>query len=415
MAVAKTITHSNKDLTESAQLESECRRAVGEVQAAVLEVYGALNLDPGLPQDASRRLGLNKNLTWKVSKILTEPDGLAVISHFPGNSGWELLVQALTDAGAPAALVGNVNTSLERFNEFVERHAGSRQHLELILDSMGAGNGGAGQLEASRAMAFQGNSGIWGVQARTRLTAGFVLPSKADPHLVDTVLAVGLLGFRRLRPNVAWPLARFMSYSDSGREKDRAREPVEPDAAVPGLIRSVSSGVLPHIEPVINGSAVEYLLRAGPVGNAGAFDCFFGEVIRGESRYQTSDDDHGEFATSITMPVETLIFDLFIHRDMGVAEPPETIVYGRPQGGQDDPATRRDELRLPLPERAVELVGRPPVVVTPLVPRYNELVALVMRRLEASLADFRAFRLSLKFPPMPSSVVVRWPLEQPGR
>src|SRR4051812_40512166 len=72
MPVIDTKRTKDGSRTETGHLETECRVVVGEVQGALLEAYGVLGLDPAQPQEASRRLGLNKNLTWKISKILTE-------------------------------------------------------------------------------------------------------------------------------------------------------------------------------------------------------------------------------------------------------------------------------------------------------------------------------------------------------
>jgi hypothetical protein len=263
-------------------------------------------------------------------------------------------------------------------------------------------------------MAFQGNSGIWGVQVRTRMTAGFVVPGRT-PGMVDAALVGGLLGFRCLRPGVSWPLFRFQSYTGEGVQMERDRETItagDGPAAMPALIRRFSSEKLPPIRTVRIGNIEEHVLQPTTVGDLGAFDCFFGDLVRDDARYRTNVDTHAEFASSVTLPVETLVFDVFIHRDVELVEPPTVAVYGRPAGGPDDPATHTEPYRIPIPERCVEMVGQPPVVVTPLMPRYPELVAMVTTRLGHSLADFRGFRATLKYPPMPATVVLRWPLPE---
>jgi len=88
---------------------------------------------------------------------------------------------------------------------------------------------------------------------------------------------------------------------------------------------------------------------------------------------------------------------------------------GRPAGGPDDASTHRETYKIPIHEKCVELVGQPPVIVTPLVPRYPELVALVTARLGHGLNEFRGFRVTLKYPPMPATVVLRWPLPDAPR
>lgn len=402
-----------KILSNTDQMELECQRVIAGIRGSLLELYAALGVDPAQPQEAIRKFRVNKNLAWKVSKILSAEDGLSTVQHFPGGAGWEIMLGAIQEAGGPDLLLSRVRAALDQFDVFVARHAGTRTNLELILDSMGL-SGGGGQLEASRQMAFQGNSGIWGVQVRTRMTSAFVVPSKT-PGRVDAALIGGLLGFRCLRQGVSWPLFRFQSYNDDGTPRDRTAETVEENdgsSPLPALIRRFSSPNLPPIKSVRIRNSVEHSLQPTTVGNLGAFDCYFGDILRGESRYRDEINVQGEFASSVTLPLENLVFDLFVHRELEMPEPPTVVVYGRPAGGPDDPSAHRESFRIPIPERCVEMVGRPPVVVTPLMPRYPELVAMVTARLGSNLADFRGFRATLKFPPMPATVVLRWPLPE---
>jgi hypothetical protein len=412
--VAQSADNPNQSLSDHDLMEVECKEALAVVRGSLLELYAALGVDPEQPQEASRKLGVNKNLAWKVSKILTADDGLSTVQSFPGGAGWEILLAAVRSAGGSETLVSRVRASLEAFEAFVTRHAGTRANLELILDSMGL-TGGGGQLETSRQMAFQGNSGIWGVQVRARLTSAFVAPAKKQGQ-VDAALVGGMIGFRCLRPGISWPLFRFQSYHDDGRPMDLGEEMIEPSGgSLPMLLRRFSSPTLPPIASYRVGNYQEHVLQPTTVGNLGAFDCLFGGIVRGNPRYRTADDMHGEFASSVTMPVETLLFDVFVHRELEMPRPPEVHVYGRPGGGLDDPTTRREEYRVPLPVRCVELPGHPPVVATPLVPRYGDLVALVMERLGHPAAQYRGFRLTLGHPPMPSTVLLRWPLAEAPR
>ena len=44
--------------------------AVQQIRGTFTELFVALRIDPATPREAARRLGVNKNLTWKVSKII---------------------------------------------------------------------------------------------------------------------------------------------------------------------------------------------------------------------------------------------------------------------------------------------------------------------------------------------------------
>lgn len=398
-------------------LQDDCRRAIHSLRGSLIELFASVRADPSVPQDVARRFGLNKNLTWKVSKIVAAADGISAIPHIPGTAGLDILLTTFASQGAPAPLIAAVRASAESFQRVVEQHAGDRAHLDLMLDSMGLLDG-TPRLEASRELAFRGNSGIWGVQARARVTVGFVAPNRADPSQVVTALVGGLVGFRRLRPEVSWPLFRFISYRDDGSID--ARRPLDFTPLFGGtnrpndpalLLREFCSAQLPEIRSRAFGPHhVDLLLPKGPVGNTASFDAFFGHIAGPAARYRDDANECGEFSSTVSLPVETLLFDVIVHRDL-VMNPPDVIVYGRHTLSPDDPAARDEEDILPLSQHCEELIGQPPVVATPVFARHSELVRRVCERLEFPLSEFRGYRLQLPHPPMGSTVVLRWPLE----
>ncbi len=397
----------------SSRLEVDCQQAVADIRSSLIELYAVLDADPALPQEISRRFNLNKNLTWKVSKVIQTDDGFGAIQHLPGAAGWEILLSAFHSAGAPKVRIEAVRSALRAFEDFVQLHAGDRAQLELILDSMGA-SGNGGQLEQSRAMAYQGNSGIWGVQARARLSQGYVVPSKTDDSKVDVALVGGMIGFRRLRPTVSWPLFRFQLFDENGNERPRNMEEFEDKKPgdVPRLLRQFCSPNLPEIQTKQVGSGMEYILPSGPIGNTASFSCFLGDLIRNENRYWDPKEEHIDFVHTVPLPVENLIFDVFMHRDLKLPSEPEVMLYGWPSGRPDNPLSGRPEHVLPISEKLVEFAGRPPAVATPLVPRCAELMQLVCRRLEVSPMDMRGYRIVCKYPPMGSTMICRWLLEK---
>lgn len=399
-------------------LEADCLDAVSGLRSSLIDLYATLALDPTEPLEVARRLGLNKNLTWKLSKIISADDGFSAITHIPGAPGWEIFFAALSRREAADGAIARVRAALERFDGVVALHAGDRPNLELILDSLGAAGNGNAPLENSRRLAYQGNSGVWGVQAKVRTAAGFVAVDPSDESRVMISLVGGFVGFRRLRPAVPWPLFRFWTYNDAGALLPTRDTPIEPPADPadpPQLMRRFCSPNLPEIRQTRIGNATEYALAPGEVGNSGVFTCFFGTVETGCTRYRDRDNEHGEFASSINLPVENLLFDLFVDDRIHMPEPPEVLVFARPHADADGPLTRREEYRLPLAERCTELAGRPPAVATPLVPRIGDLVSTVQHRMGPDIR-WRGFRLLLPYPPMMSTVVLRWPLaEAPNR
>lgn len=231
-----------------------------------------------------------------------------------------------------------------------------------------------------------------------------VAPNRENPQLIDASLVAGWLDFRRLRTDARWVLFRERAYSDA------ATPPLEEH---PSLMREFCSSRLPEIRIEQTENARIYELAEGPIGNEGAFTYYSCWRTRGlGSRYRTPEDDHGEFAAQISAPVETLVFDMLVHRDLPYAEQAEVNVFGVLSS---DSLYRQDRYRLPFTEQ-LQSIGAPPVMATTHAPRYHEVVNQLCRDCDWDLRDFRGLRFVLAYPPFPSTVAITFPLpDQPAQ
>ncbi len=393
----------------------DCRTALQEVRRSLIELYATIGADPQSPQEVSRKFGIHRNLTWKMSRVIGADDPFATLQHLPGDSGLEIALDAFRKAGAPREALQGVEFALRSFDEVVKLHAGDRAHLELMLDSAGL-LGTSSALERSRELAFEGLSGLWGIQARAKLTTGFVAPSKTKPDHIDSVIVGGFGGFRRLRSQATWTLFRFSGYNDDGSPRvdvdgsDEDIEPREPGAPA-RILRRFCSANLPQLTVTTREDIADYILPSGPVGNMGAFDCYFGHIVRNLPYFRRPGDERAAFASAITLPIETLVLDAIVHKDLPIPSP-EVVVYGYPNGSPDNPHSHQHRCILPLTEPPVELAGNPPAVVHSAVPRYNEVVNAVYERMGWKASDFRGIRVTMRHPPMSSQVELRWNLPE---
>jgi len=388
--------------------EEDLTIAIQEVRRTLGEMLSKGGTDATSPGDLARRLGLNRNLTWKIAKLLSEPDIYTALQHLPGEEGIEILTAAMERVGVGPSFVGKFYDALDRFEEVVRIHAGDRNTLELILDSMG-GAGSGGRLEQSRKLAFRGNSGLWGLQARVRSTTTVIAPNREDPSFIDLSISGGVVDFRRLRPGIRWPLFRPRQYHDDGSaiELGPREEPIDPastDPSSPMLIRDYCSRNLPEIRAVRSRLGWDYELGDGPVGNLGAFTCFFGRIVRHATvNFRTDQDPFLDLLSHVTMPVETMMFDVLVHQDLPFLMNPQVMLLA----STDGVGPGNEFQSIPLEARPIELSGVPPALDTPLVPRYAELVSTIFERGGWTLREFRALRLTVKFPPMHSVAVMR--------
>ncbi len=390
-------------------LELECEAAIGELRAALIELYDSVGADPASPQDVARRFKLNKTLTWNIARLLQSTDGIGAVPHVPGIGSIEKIVGATESHGAPAAAARRVREAASAFERVIEVHVGDRATLDLIID--GLGPGGAVGLELSRKRAFVGNSGIYGIQAKTKLMCCVLMPNADDPDQLDMALVRGHLGLRRLRSVDGFPIFRMRQWSRAGQAVGTQRwEAIDPGQSDRAL-KTFARGDVPEIEAIETEGGTDYVIKPGPIGNRGAFDCFYGDMLRaGASRYQTDDDTFGEFGATMTVPAENLVFDLIYHRDLDFCAGASTKVYaysflhGNREGEWDESTC------LPIRQPASPIAGTPPAVATPLVPRYAELVQRVVDRLGGDMGAFRGLRFELKYPPLGSTAVLRFDL-----
>jgi hypothetical protein len=300
--------------------------------------------------------------------------------------------------------------AIKNFQAAVLRHLGDRPTLDLVIDGLPS-EGGGERLSASRKLAFRGNSGIWGVQAKARMHTVILAPNHENPGMMDCGILGGWIDFRRIRGDARWVLFRrslLMEVEGSGPRV----EPMDPlaDPAGPALMmKDFSSPGLPEIHTIAEAGHQLDELGASTIGNSGAFTLFFGSVTYAIGpRKADAPDDEGAFRVSITAPVETLQFDLLVHRDCEFALNQMIRTYGGFPTGSG-PLAARDEL--PIHSDRSDLGREPPAVQTPLYSRYVQLTQQAFTRMGRDRREFIGVRYEIEYPAFPSTVVVSFPLE----
>lgn len=394
----------------SQPFETECSAAISSLTAAFIDLYDNADVDPMRPQDAARHLGVNKTLTWNISKLIQSDQGIAAAVHVPGSQSVERMLKAARKHGACPDKVDRVRTAVRSFNQTIETHIGDRADLELLLDSMG--NGKSNGLDLSRKMSFRGNSGVFGVQAKTRLSSVFLAPNPQDDTNLDLVIAGGYAALRRLRPSIRWRIFRSTNWGQDAPSPTRRQAlDGQPDPDHLGLLPQFSAGDTPRFTRAEANGGLEYILEPGPVGNQGAMDVFRAQKEIGcTPRYTDGEEDFGELGVPIITPCENLLFDLIVHRDLDYLDNLEAVVMGKIFTQGDSLSVGDADSALPIKLQPIKLAGSPPAIATPLVPRYTELFGYVGRCMDWDLSAFSAVRLQVTYPPLGSTVLLRFPL-----
>jgi hypothetical protein len=398
----------------SADFEPDCRSAFDALRGALLELYSNVGADPGSPQDVARRFGVNKTLTWNVSKVMTSSDPIATLPQVPGVSALGSLLQSMQKHGAAPQAVERVRNAVKELHQVVELHVGDRATLELIVD--GLGHNGDDRLELSRKLAFRGNSGLWGVQAKTRMMTVYMSPNKDQPDHLDIAIVRGYISFRRLRRDVRWPVFQTRGW---GNESDPITKPWKAldDDNGPGdrlpLLTQFSTVSAEALDQVSSSNGVDYMLAPGPIGNAGAVDCFIADAARSAvGIYRTEQDTTGEFGATISAPTERLIFDMVVHESLDFALRPEVRAFGGVFHDRNEEAVPEGHVPIPVPQTIADLPGRPPVVATPHVLRYTDIFNHVCMRMQWNPKTMRGCRYELTYPPLGSTILLRFKLPE---
>ena len=402
--------------TGELSFEQQVLDAFQVLRGALIEVFAAAKVDASRPYPAARDLEVNKNLTWKASKIIRATGPNEAIQHLPGKAGMKLLLDALEAHGADHESVERTRHAVEAFDRVIEKHSGDKATLELMLDGLNNGTNENEQLEKSRKLAFQGNSGVWGMQVRARLTTFVMAPDAPGSTNFDNVLLTGFLGLKRLRMETPWTLLRLQSYRDDGTTKlsdstalDRKAEelwgvPLLPAFSTPGLPRL-------EVRQEENELAIE--LPGGPVGKQGSADIFFGRMDRSFASMLASPPDvRGEFLTNYTLPIREAQFDVIVHEDLPPITDSSFRLFSRLDGPLPPPSQRRERMAMPIDIEVRDLGTGLPAMATPLYPRYTELIASTFADAGWDPRRFRTLRAHIQYPPLGTVGVFSFPLEE---
>jgi hypothetical protein len=391
------------------RFDEEYARALRGLRSALEVLVRSAGGDPAKPQELARRFGLNKNLAWKASRLVGAEEPAAALRFLPGVSGMAILRQRLEVAGeVPLA---DFDRAWTRFNAMLARHAGDRTTLEMMVTgSVGEGPDPTALIQARR-QAFLGNAAVFGVQTRVQHVVFAVAPSPEDPSRADLMLVMGLVDFRRTRPEARWLLSTLQNfYAEDGTRAlpdYRFLEPPGEDTHGVPLLREFCSQPLPQVEIRQLEKELRYELPGGIIGNQSRQSAYFGLLNRpaGPAR-SSAEGGRCELATNLLTPAEILQFDLLVDERLGWTKAPEAGLYGRMDGRPPYGHEERIGRSLSLIERPVDLGLGLEGLTSAHVARCRELIADVMVRAEMDVNRCRTWRLTLPFPPTPATCIL---------
>lgn len=361
-------------------------------------------------QDVTDRFGVYRKLGWQVWNVAFADDALAALKHLPNPRTLKVWRQAAEARGVDEPMLAKLDEAIARFRASAEAHAPDRESLEMLVQ----GRSGSPRDEATdakwRKQAFLGNAYTWGVRARCMVAAVVILPSKSRDGHFDIVRMQALLGLMRTRAGVRWPFAQLRVSDRDGKQVGCEREPLATSAAfrrsgVP-LLEDFCSRPVPAVErkPGATPGVVEDELLPGDIGKSAAADIITGEYLHAvASAWSERPGETMQFGTGVRTPSELLISDQLVHRDLYPGVTRELCVFGELM----TPFSRDERDRIPVAETIQHLGRGIDHIATADAPRHHEIVKCMIEKSGHDAEEFDVFRVRMRYPPMPVSVVTR--------
>lgn len=390
--------------------EAQVLSAFRELKSSLTEIFESAKIDVSRAFPAARQLKVNKNLTWKASKIIRADSPSEAIDHLPGKTGVKLLLDALAEAGASAEAVGRTSEAIAEFDRVIEQHASDRETLELMLDGLSGDS--SEPLEKSRRLAFLGNSGIWGVQAQARLVSYFMTPNASAAGAFDLTTVMGFTEVRRLRTDVPWTLMRLRSFADDGASRDyRGGKPLFPHAEGLPVVPGFTSDAPLSFSTRQTGTSLAIDLTSGPTGNQGAIDVWVAQTDTNyASMYASGRDTHGRFLLEFATPVREVQLDLLVHKDLPAFQDHDVEFFARSPLFRENVPEPENRTSVPIRPQVTPLGSNPALLGTSSYARYVELLGASASQLGHALDDFSIYRMRIDYPPVGTTAVFRFPL-----
>lgn len=390
--------------------------AFHQARAEVATLFTLAGIDPTKTRGSARLLGINRGLSWRLTRMVRESDPSVAASDVPGVQSMARFFEACRQRGAPERAITSAVAALERFEAALSLCSGDRKTLAMLMANRGQATART-ETEKVRRTLFEGACGVWGVQAQTRFVTVFVFPSPDDPRMLDAGHVTGFVGFRRLSAK-PWPLSYEAVHKSTGEAARFIKEPLDPHGTHEGelqLMKRFCSPASPRVDVVVTGDYKRFELPAGPVGNEGLTTCVFGTRLRKlYPRYSATPDTAG-FMVLLNTPVERVLFDVFVHRDLGLQAPPPAQLLDRLGFPHANDESQFDRQALPLPEAPRALPGGIAGTLCPYIPWYTQLIDDVTARIERPIGDFVGSRFEMTYPPISTTLSRRFALSpEPG-
>lgn len=379
---------------------------IRSTQAAWLELLGEIQLSGARPTAIAQRLGVDKTLAWKMARFMGEESSGKAFRYLPGETGIEILLRAVGDQGVVETRIEATRKAVTDLRAFIREQAGDRRAFEAMVSSNH--REGKAELEHRRQL-FRANSAIWGVRGSAQTLTIILRPSETEADMLDVAQLGGLVELERLRTDLPWIVRRLRASNDSDSSRYAIkRVALDSDQEGPPLFRAYCSTPMPKLRQFEDESGWVYdELVPGPVGRSGATTCILAEKHLGVLPAKRSEENTaGRYSVTVRTPVEGVLFDVLLHKDLAHFGEAEMRTYGLLEGRPTAGGGTLNAIPLYEPEAAQRL-GSPAILQSGRLPWYAGMVREAISRAGwGSLSDYRGYRMEIEYPAIPCDLTL---------
>lgn len=373
-----------------------------DLAIAFNDVLAALPGAPLRPIDVTRVLRINKDLSARIVKAVQQHDPLATVHLIPGPEPLKRTLRAARSVGVREELVSRAERAVDRFDELIRVEAGDRAALDTMISSWLPEVREKHELEAKQ-MAFRGLGLVKGVQGGLNVTTLFLHPSATSETHCDLVAVLGTYGLCRFRPTAA---IRFGAHSLVDGEDDSGLLTLDgaPARQIDGLrLDAFCSEPLMEFRAQRVMNTMVYEATSADVGINASANVILAQLEPRAMLVRRQPDTVGRgvagLSSVVTFPVQTLVFDVFVHREIFHDVEPRLALYDTvPRGFVDPNDPMRDIDRLELSERIQSCGWGTENLHLAEVPRYREMVHHVLARVGWDGQSMRLYRCQIRYP-----------------
>ena len=388
-----------------------------DLTAAATQVRTTLRpaLRAVLPPDAdftsrqiAEAIGLDKTLGWRCLRIATIADEAAILGSLPREKGWKKILDGLDAAGCPDDLLRELREAIGIVTERLSDSGLSRDTLAVIAAGELDDQGQHESMRHLRRQHFEAGRLIWGISSRIELSAQLVAPA-ADGVMCDVAGVVLVDGVTRHRDGPPWNI--YAGLRPGAVEPDK-----QPDLTTAPMLDAWSTADQTAGEISI-GATSDGRWRYDLVGlrqdrGGAGIRLAFRETLRNVGALYASEDDEPVVQSApFGVPKEYTVVDLLLHESIHPSSMPYAALYATLDRQARTRVSWPETTRLPLDFRTERLE-------TPFLPdgfrdldeTWTEVLEAGAESLGRNLNEFRIHRTCIAYPPIPSTLVVRWGL-----